>query len=164
APGGRPAPSRGTGGSRRARRPRRHGRRPAALTHQVHPRESATARATPYLAPPDAAGQAEGADPDGSAPPAVLRLSRSLLVATLVTRLAQQLAVLLLRHPLAALLDHRAHGLSFVSMVMVMPRRRAGRAGHRLEAMCPRRWPGAARIAASLPRLTRTTDRPRLAR
>src|SRR5690606_17309940 len=61
--------------------------------------------------------------PVGSAPSAVLRLSRSLLVATLVTRLAQQLAVLLLGHPLAALLDHRAHGLPFVSLVVVVLRR-----------------------------------------
>src|SRR5690606_7670625 len=47
----------------------------------------------------------------------------SLLVATLVTRLAQQLAVLLLRHPLAALLDHRAHWrtVSFVSEVVERP-------------------------------------------
>ena len=36
---------------------------------------------------------------------------RSLLVATLVTRLAQELAVLLLRHALAALLDDGAHGV-----------------------------------------------------
>lgn len=35
----------------------------------------------------------------------------SLLVATLVARLAQQLAVLLLRHALAALLDNGAHGV-----------------------------------------------------
>src|SRR3954447_11884928 len=41
--------------------------------------------------------------------PPVLTLVRSLLVATLVARLAQQLAVLLLRHPLAALLDDRTH-------------------------------------------------------
>jgi hypothetical protein len=43
----------------------------------------------------------------------VERLARAdalLLVATLVTRLAQQLAVLLFRHPLAALLDDRTHG------------------------------------------------------
>ncbi|GAB6901139.1 hypothetical protein JCM9957A_42290 [Kineosporia succinea] len=41
-----------------------------------------------------------------------------LLVATLVTRLAQQLAVLLLGHPLAALLDDGAHGSSqFVDRV-----------------------------------------------
>ena len=37
--------------------------------------------------------------------------ARSLLVATLVTRLAQQLAVLLLRHALAALLNDGAHGV-----------------------------------------------------
>ena len=37
--------------------------------------------------------------------------ARSLLVATLVTRLAQELAVLLLRHALAALLDDGAHGV-----------------------------------------------------
>src|SRR3954468_3271211 len=41
---------------------------------------------------------------------------RLLLVATLVTRLAQQLAVLLLRHPLAALLDDRAHVYLVVRM------------------------------------------------
>jgi hypothetical protein len=36
----------------------------------------------------------------------------SLLVAALDARLLQQLAVLLLGHPLAALLDDRAHGTS----------------------------------------------------
>src|SRR5690606_32861067 len=47
----------------------------------------------------------------------------SLLVATLVARLAQQFAVLLLRHTLAALLDHRAHWLnvSFVSWMSSLP-------------------------------------------
>ena len=38
--------------------------------------------------------------------------ARSLLVATLVTRLAQELAVLLLRHALAALLDNGTHRIS----------------------------------------------------
>src|SRR5699024_9439266 len=44
-------------------------------------------------------------------------------VATLVARLAQQLAVLLLGHALAALLDHRAHWLnvSFVSWMSCRP-------------------------------------------
>jgi len=37
--------------------------------------------------------------------------TRSLLIATLVTRLTQELAVLLLRHALAALLDDGAHGV-----------------------------------------------------
>src|SRR3954470_7846891 len=41
----------------------------------------------------------------------------SLLVAALVTRLAQQLAVLLLGHPLAALLDDGAHGSSQSGLV-----------------------------------------------
>ncbi|SNV19285.1 Uncharacterised protein [Dermatophilus congolensis] len=43
--------------------------------------------------------------------------SVSLLVTTLVTRLTKQLAVLLLGHALAALLDHRSHGDTSIIVV-----------------------------------------------
>jgi hypothetical protein len=42
--------------------------------------------------------------------PAARQAQNLLLVATLVARLAKKLAVLLLRHALAALLDDRTHG------------------------------------------------------
>ena len=47
-----------------------------------------------------------------------------LLVATLVARLAQQLAVLLLRHPLAALLNNGTHRLPPIALAVAQPRER----------------------------------------
>src|SRR3954454_15599656 len=55
----------------------------------------------------------------------------SLLVATLNARLLQQLAVLLLGHPLAALLDDRTHGPAPDVVAARAGRRPVGHAGHR---------------------------------
>src|SRR3954468_19655917 len=55
----------------------------------------------------------------------------SLLVATLDARLLQQLAVLLLGHPLAALLDDRTHGPAPDVVAARAGRRPVGHAGHR---------------------------------
>src|SRR5690348_2413062 len=65
-----------------------------------------------------------------------------LLVATLVTRLAQQLAVLLLSHPLAALLDDGAHGSSQFSW-SYRPRRPRGISVHpaRKQTRARLTWP-----------------------
>ena len=56
--------------------------------------------------------------------------TRLLLVAALNARLLQQLAVLLLRHPLASLLDDRAHCATYLTVESVKeragPRRRDG--------------------------------------
>src|SRR3954453_17114952 len=63
-----------------------------------------------------AASSAAGAPPNHRLTPVTRTTAggtslSSLLVAALDARLLQQLAVLLLRHPLAALLDDRTHGL-----------------------------------------------------
>src|SRR3954471_22740253 len=90
--------------------------------------------------------------------PPVLTLVRSLLVATLVARLAQQLAVLLLGHPLAALLDDRTHvcpcretcpGTELVPTCVDTPRSRVGRTSRAEQgsqtSACPASTPKARR-------------------